>query len=150
MKALVKKSRNPVAILLRISLSSAKAVLILFSISIVLWEGYQVIVTYKNQPISPEQKLLPVSNASNIVMSICKIIEIGNCTFSIGKYPTNHECTAQQLPANTYNNSYYGNFWTDVGDDVLYLHLISEILWTPFRVGMSLQTSGELCLIVHL
>jgi hypothetical protein len=108
-KLITSKEWNPVTNLLRICLISTKALLILLSLCIVLWEGYQVTVTYTSQPISTEQKLLPLNSVSNIVMSICKVIEITDCAIGVGNKILQN-CTAQQLPA-FINHSNYENYW---------------------------------------
>jgi hypothetical protein len=113
-KTTAKKECHHNSNLLRTGLRSVHVILILLSLCLVLWQGYLVTVTYLSQPISTEQKLMPLNSIPNIVMSICKVIEISNCTIGVAGKKTINSCSSQQLPA--YVNKNYGNFWNITED----------------------------------
>ena len=104
---------DPVSQLLRVGLNSTNVILILISLSVVLWEGYQVTNTYMSQPISTEQKLLPLSSIPNILMSICRSFEITDCKFPLKNQPTKKNCSSYQLPMYSINQSDFETFFTD-------------------------------------
>ena len=104
---------DPVSQLLRVGLNSTNVILILISLSVVLWEGYQVTNTYMRQPISTEQKLLPLSSIPNILMSICRSFEITDCKFPLKNQPTKKNCSSYQLPMYSINQSDFETFFTD-------------------------------------
>ena len=109
LKRKYKERWDPVAGLLRVSLNTTNVILILVSMSIVIWQGYMVTNTYMSQPISTEQKLLTLDNVPNIQISICKSFEIKDC-----KLPSiiisRGKCENNQLPPYFQNQSDSYNF----------------------------------------
>jgi hypothetical protein len=73
------KRWDPVTGLVRVSLVGCKVLLILFSLGIVMWQGYDVAQTYLSRPISTEVKVVPLSSIPNIRFSICMKFIITNC-----------------------------------------------------------------------
>jgi hypothetical protein len=96
------KRWDPVTGLVRVSLVGCKVLLILVSLGIVLWQGYDVTQTYLSRPISTEVKVVPLSSIPNIRLSICMKFEITNCIL----------CRGQNLsPFKKNLNTSYPNFW---------------------------------------
>jgi hypothetical protein len=73
------KRWDPVTGLVRVSLVGCKALLILISLGIVMWQGYDVTKTYLSKPISTEVKVVPLRSIPNIRLSICMKFSIYNC-----------------------------------------------------------------------
>jgi len=73
---------DPVTGLVRVSLVGCKVLLILISLGIVMWQGYDVTQTYLSKPISTEVKVVPLSSIPNIRLSICMKFIITNCRLS--------------------------------------------------------------------
>jgi hypothetical protein len=101
------KRWDPVTGLVRVSLVGCKVILVLFSLGIVMWQGYDVTQTYLSKPISTEVKVVPLSSIPNIHLSICMKFEIKNCTYS----KTGALCGAQNLYPFKNNLSFYGEYW---------------------------------------
>jgi hypothetical protein len=101
------KRWDPVKELVRISLIGSKAFLILISLGIVMWQGYDVMKTYLAKSTSTEVKVMPLSSIPNIHLSICMKIDIKNCTFS----RPGILCELQQMPPFNNNLSFYGEYW---------------------------------------
>jgi hypothetical protein len=74
------KRWDPVAGLVRVSLVGCKVLLILISLGIVMWQGFDVIQTYLSRPISTEVKVVPLNSIPNIRLSICMKFIITSCT----------------------------------------------------------------------
>jgi hypothetical protein len=70
------KRWDPVAGLVRVCLVGSKVLMILISLGIVMWQGYDVTQTYLSKPISTEVKVVPLSSIPNIRLSICMKFEI--------------------------------------------------------------------------
>jgi hypothetical protein len=70
---------DPVTGLVRVSLVGCKILLILISLGIVMWQGYEVTQTYLSKPISTEVNIVPLSSVPNIRLSICMKFAITNC-----------------------------------------------------------------------
>ena len=122
---------DPVSQLLRVGLNSTNVILILISLSVVLWEGYQVTNTYMRQPISTEQKLLPLSSIPNICMSICRSFEITDCKFPLKNQPTKKNCSSYQLPMYSINQSDFETFFTDAvtSQTPIQFRYIMDYIW---------------------
>jgi hypothetical protein len=73
------KKWDPVTGLVRVSLVGCKVSMILISLGIVMWQGYDVAQTYLSRPISTEVKVMPLSSIPNIRLSICMKFLITNC-----------------------------------------------------------------------
>jgi hypothetical protein len=73
------KRWDPVTGLVRVSLVGCKVLLILISLGIVIWQGYDVTQTYLSTPILTEVKVVPLSSIPNIRLSICMKFEITKC-----------------------------------------------------------------------
>jgi hypothetical protein len=73
------KRWDPVTGLVRVSLVGCKVLLVLFSLGIVMWQGYDVTQTYLSKPISTEVKVVPMSSIPNIRLSICMKFKIWDC-----------------------------------------------------------------------
>jgi hypothetical protein len=85
-------------------------------------------------------------------MSICKVIEITDCTFITGKLNLT-SCTEKQLPAHIRSQNYYGNFWNASANDQMHgfelRHIVDSIhawneannSWTPVfdSIAMSME-----------
>jgi hypothetical protein len=96
------KRWDPVTGLVRVSLVGCKVLLILVSLGIVLWQGYDVTQTYCSKPISTEVKVVPLSSIPNIRLSICMKFEITSCLL----------CKKTLLsPFKNNLNSTYQNYW---------------------------------------
>jgi hypothetical protein len=96
------KRWDPVTGLVRVSLVGCKVSMILISMGIVMWQGYDVAQTYLSRPISTEVKVVPLSSIPNIRLSICLKFEITNCK----------SCTKQNLsPFKNNVNSSYQDYW---------------------------------------
>jgi hypothetical protein len=76
---------DPVTGLVRVSLVGCKILLILISLGIVLWQGYDVTQTYLSKPISTEVKVVPLSSIPNIRLSICMKFIISDCLLCKGQ-----------------------------------------------------------------
>jgi hypothetical protein len=86
----------------RVSLVGCKVLLILISLGIVMWQGYNVAQTYLSRPISTEVKVVPLSSISNIRLSICMKFKITNCRL----------CRGPNLPPFKNNsNASYPDYW---------------------------------------
>jgi hypothetical protein len=118
------KKWDPVTGLVRVILVGCRVFLILISLGIVIWEGYDVTQTYLSKPISTEVKVVPLSSIPNLRLSICMKFVIMNCTFSSpGKI-----CGLQNLPPfkNNLRSSYQdyvqnlSPFKTNLGSSYLY------------------------------
>ncbi len=97
------KRWDPVTGLVRVSLVGCKVLLILISLGIVMWQGYDVTQTYLSRPISTEVKVVPLSSIPNIRLSICIKFKIWNC---LGN------CKRQNLSPYRYNLSLiYQDYW---------------------------------------
>jgi hypothetical protein len=79
------KRWDPVAGLVRVSLVGCKVLLILVSLGIVLWQGYDVAQTYLSRPISTEVKVVPLRSIPNIRLSICMKFKIFDCALCRGQ-----------------------------------------------------------------
>jgi hypothetical protein len=105
------KRWDPVTGLVRVSLVGCKVLLILISMGIVMWQGYDVAQTYLSRPISTEVKVVPLSSIINIRLSICMKFEITYCTI----------CKKTLLsPFKNNLNSTYQTYWnyTDINNTV--------------------------------
>ena len=144
---------NPVTRLLQVGLTTTNVILILFSIGILCWQGYQIVNTYISQPISTEQKLLPLDNVPNIHMSICKSFEITDCKFPmINPNPKiGQNCNKQQLPAFFKNQSDQYKLLRDKENPIQFRDMMnyilvwkeSQTLWTPFYDSSSSSNEDE-------
>jgi hypothetical protein len=114
------KKWDPVTGLVRVSLFGCKVFLILISLGIVMWQGYDVTQTYLSKPISTEVKVMPLNSIPNIHLSICTKFEIKDCTYVRPGIP----CSVQNLPPFKNNFSYYGEYWK-------YADLNSTIIKNP-------------------
>ena len=119
---------DPVAGLLRVGLSATNVLLILVSLSIVIWQGYTVISNYISQPISTEQKLLSLDDIPNIHMSICKKFEITDCKLPMIDTKEGPNCNKQQLPAYFINQS---DQYDIINDDTIPIHFrdMMDYIW---------------------
>jgi hypothetical protein len=97
---------DPVSGLVRVSLRGSKALLILFSLVFIIKQGYDVTQTYLSQPLSSEYQVLPVSSMPGIRLTICRRIEIVDCTL----YQSNNTCSRQSLPPYGISESYNTEF----------------------------------------
>jgi hypothetical protein len=88
------KRWDPVRGLVNIFLCSFKAILIIVSLVIVLWQGYDVTQTYLSKPTSTKFQVLPLARMPNIHFSICNRFEILDCSLS----QSNKTCLGQNLP----------------------------------------------------
>jgi hypothetical protein len=79
------KRWDPVTGLVRVSLVGCKVFLILISLGIVMWQGYDVTQTYLSRPISTEVKVVPLRSIPNIRLSICMKFIITNCYWCMGQ-----------------------------------------------------------------
>jgi hypothetical protein len=79
------KKWDPVTGLVRVSLVGCKLLLVLISLGIVMWQGYDVTQTYLSKPISTEVNIVPLSSIPNIRLSICMKFIISNCKFCRGQ-----------------------------------------------------------------
>jgi hypothetical protein len=79
------KRWDPVTGLVRVSLVGCKALLILISLGIVIWQGYDVTRTYLSRPISTEVKVVPLRSIPNIRLSICMKFIIWDCPLCRGQ-----------------------------------------------------------------
>jgi hypothetical protein len=79
------KRWDPVIGLVRVSLVGCKVLLILVSLGIVLWQGYDVTQNYLSRPISTEVKVVPLNSILNIRLSICMKFKIYECIFCRGQ-----------------------------------------------------------------
>jgi hypothetical protein len=79
------KRWDPVTKLVRVSLVGCKVFLILVSLGIVLWQGYDVTQNYFSRPISTEVKVVPLSSIPNIRLSICMRFKITYCLVCKGQ-----------------------------------------------------------------
>ena len=147
----MKQKRNPVASMLQVGLTTTNFILILFSISILCWQGYQIVSTYISQPISTEQKLLPLDNVPNIHMSICKSFEIMDCKLPIVDPKKGQNCNKQQLPAYFKNQSEKYKLFSDEENPVQFQDMMTYIsvwneyhtMWRPFYDGDSKINEDE-------
>jgi hypothetical protein len=80
-----RKRWDPVTGLVRVSLVGCKILLILISLGIVMWQGYDVTQTYLSKPISMEVKVVPLRRIPNIRLSICMKFIISNCRLCRGQ-----------------------------------------------------------------
>jgi hypothetical protein len=97
--------------LVAVSLACGKVMLILVSLGVVLWQGYDVTKIYLSWPISTEHQVLPLDSMPNIMLSICQSYSITNCTLP---------CKSGQLPVYTTNISSYTDFW-NAADNVSHI-----------------------------
>ena len=142
---------DPVAGLLRVGLSATNVLLILVSLSIVIWQGYIVISNYISQPISTEQKLLSLDDIPNIHMSICKSFEITDCKFPMINPKIGQNCNKQQLPAFLKNQSDQYKPLRDKENPIQFRDMMnyilvwkeSQTLWTPFYDSSSISNEDE-------
>jgi hypothetical protein len=79
------KRWDPVAGLVRVSLVGCKVILILISLGIVMWQGYDVTQTFLSRPILTEVKVVPLSSIPNIRLSICMKFNIVGCVWCRGQ-----------------------------------------------------------------
>jgi hypothetical protein len=79
------KRWDPVTGLVRVSLVGCKVSLILISLGIVMWQGYDVTQTYLSRPISTEVKVVPLSSIPNIRLSICMQFKMIECRWCRGR-----------------------------------------------------------------
>jgi hypothetical protein len=106
---------DPVAALLIVALKCSRIILILASLSVVLWQVYDVTKTYLSQPVSTELQVVPLNDIPNIHMSICKRFEIFDCKF-ICKVFACRVCNAQQIPPAFSNLTKISDFWSSASD----------------------------------
>jgi hypothetical protein len=110
---------DPVAALLVVALKFCRLILILASLSVVLWQIYDVTTMYLSCPVSTELQVVPLNDIPNIHMSICKTFEIANCKFIC---PANSNskicvpCTVQQIPPVFRNLTKNSDFWSSALD----------------------------------
>ncbi len=88
------KRWDPVRGLVKVFLSSSKGILIIVSLVIVLWQGYDVTQTYLSKPTSTKFQILPLTSMPNIHLSICNRYEILDCSLS----QSSKTCLGQNLP----------------------------------------------------
>jgi hypothetical protein len=88
------KRWDPVRGLVKVFLCSSKGVLIIVSLVIVLWQGYDVTQTYLSTPTSTKFQILPLTSMPDIHLSICNRFEILDCSHS----QSNKTCLGQNLP----------------------------------------------------
>jgi hypothetical protein len=99
---------DPLAGLLTVVLKSSKFFLIIASLSIVLWQCFDVTKTYLSQPVSTELQVLPLNDIPDIHISICKSFEVTDCKFAspiLG-------CSEQQVPPSFDQNANNSDFWS--------------------------------------
>jgi len=107
---------DPVAALFVVALKFSRLILILASLSVVLWQVYDVTKTYLSCPVSTELQVVPLNDIPNIHMSICKRYEIANCNFiRINIYIST--CNAQQIPPAFSNITNTSDFWSSARDN---------------------------------
>jgi hypothetical protein len=82
---------DPVAALLVVALKFSRLMLILASLSVVLWQVYDVTKMYLSCPVSTELQVVPLNYIPNIHMSICKRYEVSDCIFT-GICPPGRNC----------------------------------------------------------
>ncbi len=97
------RNRDPVAALLVVALKCSRIILILASLSVVLWQVYDVTTMYLSQPVSTELQVVPLNDIPNIHMSICKRYEIFDCKFFCQTKYKCRECNAQQITPEFFN-----------------------------------------------
>ncbi len=76
------RSRDPVAALFVVALNCSRIILILASLSVVLWQVCDVTKMYLSCPVSTELQVVPLNDIPNIHMSICKRYEVSDCIFT--------------------------------------------------------------------
>jgi hypothetical protein len=105
------KRWDPVTGLVRVSLVGCWVLLILVSLGIVLWQGYDVTQTYLSKPITTEIKVVPLRSIPNMRLSICMKFEITYCKL----------CKKTTLsPYKNNLTSAYQNYWnyTDLNNTI--------------------------------
>ncbi len=134
------KRWDPVTGLVRVSLVGCKVSLILISLGIVMWQGYDVTQTYLSRPISTEVKVVPLSSIPNIRLSICMKFIITSC-----------RCIGPNLsPFKNSLNASYPDYWnyTDLNKTITASKSILVLgrFWIKSNIGMILVQNGKLCL----
>jgi hypothetical protein len=104
---------DPVAALLVVALKCSRIILILASLSVVLWQIYDVAKLYLSQPVSTELQVVPLKDIPNIHMSICKRYEVADCKFT----GTISGCTPQQIPPAFTKLTENSDFWSSAQDN---------------------------------
>jgi hypothetical protein len=99
---------DPVAALIVVVLKCCRIIIILASLSVVLWQVYDVTRTYLSCPVSTELQVVPLNDIPNIHMSICKRFEIADCKFT----GTIAGCNAQQIPPAFSKLTESSDFWS--------------------------------------
>jgi hypothetical protein len=100
---------DPVAALFIVALKFSRLILILASLSVVLWQVYDVTKMYLSQPVATELRVVPLKDMPNIHMSICKRYEITDCNFTCIRRC--QVCNEQQLPP-AFNLTKNFDFWS--------------------------------------
>jgi hypothetical protein len=106
---------DPVAALLVVALKCSKIILILASLSVVLWQVYDVTTMYLSHPVSTELQVVPLNDIPNIHMSICKRFEVSDCKF-ICILRNCTLCKDQLMPPAFSNLTKNSDFWSSAMD----------------------------------
>jgi hypothetical protein len=101
------KRWDPVRGLVKVFLCSSKGILIIVSLVIVLWQGYDVTQTYLSKPTTTKFQILPLTSMPDIHLSICNRFEILDCSLS----QSNKTCLGQNLPPYVEKGIYNEDIW---------------------------------------
>jgi hypothetical protein len=110
---------DPVAALLVVALKFSRLMLILASLSVVLWQVCDVTKMYLSCPVSTELQVVPLNDMPNIHMSICKRYEVSDCIFTslcpLGKN-CGRSCYENLIPPALSNFTKNFDFWSSAFD----------------------------------